>query len=325
MADSSLSIGVIGVGSMGKHHARVYSELAGATLIGVYDVNSEQAENIAVKYETEVLSMDELFTTADAVSIAVPTEYHYEVARSCIENGLSILVEKPLVAEVEKGEKLIELAEQNDVQIQVGHIERFNPAIEALADVIPQLNVTAVDANRLGPDPDREIKDTVVLDLMIHDVDIVLSLIDSDIASIQTAGNAGGRYAVSTLTFTDDTVASLTASRQTQQKVRELTITAADRYIKVDYLDQSIEIHRQSVPEFITDEGGVGYRHESVVEHPVIENIEPLKNELQSFLDAVAADETPTVSGTDGLKAVKIIQEINRQAFDTEEVNEAVQ
>lgn len=325
MTESSISVGVIGVGSMGQHHARVYSELADAILVGVYDVDSEQAETIAAEYGTEAMSIDELIERVDAVSIAVPTEYHYEIARRCIESGVSVLVEKPFVSEVEKGEELIELAEQYGVQIQVGHIERFNPAVEALSDIVPQLDMTAVDASRLGPDPGREIKDSVVSDLMIHDIDIVLSLIDSEIESIQTAGTAGGRYAASTLTFTDDTVATLTASRQTQQKIRELTITASDRLVKVDYLDQSIEIHRQSAPEFITDDGSVKYRHESIVEHPVVENIEPLKNELQSFLDAVVADETPAVSGTDGLKAVEIIQEIDQQAFGTEEPNETVQ
>ncbi|WP_280537350.1 Gfo/Idh/MocA family oxidoreductase [Halopenitus sp. POP-27] len=325
MTDSSLSVGVIGVGSMGQHHARVYSELANADLIGVSDVDPDRAEQIATEYGTDALSMDELIGAVDAVSIAVPTEYHYEVARKCIENGVSILVEKPFVSDVEEGEELIELAEQHGVQIQVGHIERFNPAVEALEEIVPHLEVTAVDARRLGPDPDREIDDSVVSDLMIHDVDIVLSLIDSDIDSIQTAGTAEGRYATSTLTFVDDTISSLTASRQTQQKVRELTITADDRYVKVDYLDQSIEIHRQSAPEFITDDGSMKYRHESIVEHPVVENIEPLKNELQSFLEAVAEDNTPPVSGTDGLEAVKIIQEIDEQAFSTEGPNETVQ
>lgn len=325
MTDSPLSVGVIGVGSMGQHHARIYSELANATLIGVYDVDSEQAEQTAIEYGTDAMAIDELIANVDAVSIAVPTEYHYEIARKCIENGVSILVEKPFTSEVEKGEELIELAEEYGVQIQVGHIERFNPAVEALADIVPQLDVTAVDANRLGPDPGREIKDTVVSDLMIHDIDIVLSLIDSEIESIQTAGTAGGQYAASTLTFTDDTVATLTASRQTQQKIRELTITASDRLVKVDYLDQSIEIHRQSAPEFITDDGSVKYRHESIVEHPVVENIEPLKNELQSFLEAVAEGDTPPVSGIDGLEAVKIVQQIDEQAFGTEESNETVQ
>lgn len=325
MTDSPLSVGVIGVGAMGQHHARVYSELAESTLIGVYDADSERAEQIAAEYGTDAISIDELIASADAVSIAVPTEYHYEIARRCIENGLSVLVEKPFVSNIKEGEKLIDLAEQRGVQIQVGHIERFNPAVEALADIVPQLDVTAVDANRLGPDPGRDIKDTVVSDLMIHDVDIVLSLIDAEIESIQTSGTAGGRYAASTLTFSDDTIASLTASRQTQKKVRELTITASDRFVKVDYLDQSIEIHRQSAPEFITDDGSVKYRHESIVEHPAVENVEPLKNELQSFLEAVTADETPVVSGADGLEAVRVIQEIDNQAFGTKEVNETVQ
>ncbi|MGQ4554927.1 Gfo/Idh/MocA family oxidoreductase [Halobellus sp. GM3] len=325
MSERPVPVGVIGVGSMGQHHARVYNELADATLVGVYDVDSERAKQIAAEYETDALSLDELITAVDAVSIAVPTEYHYDIARNCIESNISILVEKPFVSKAEEGKDLIELADQHGVQIQVGHIERFNPAVEALEEIVPQLDVTAVDARRLGPDPGREIKDTVVSDLMIHDVDIVSSLIDSDIASIQTAGTAEGRYAASTLTFADGTVASLTASRQTQQKIRELTITATDRYVKVDYLDQSIEIHRQSAPDFITDDGSVKYRHESIVENPVVENVEPLKNELQSFLEAVAADTTPSVSGTEGLEVVKIVQEIDEQAFGTEETNEALQ
>lgn len=320
MTDEPIRVGVIGVGNMGQHHARVYSELLEADLVGVHDVDSPQAEEIAGQYDTEVLSIEEMIATADAVSIAVPTQYHYEITRKCLESGLATLVEKPLVADIERGEELVDLVAQHDVPLQVGHIERFNPAIEALSGIVPQLDVVAIDARRLGPDPGREIQDTVVSDLMIHDLDVVTSLVDSDIDSIQATGTAEGRYATATLEFDDGIVASLTASRKTQQKVRELNITADDRLVKVDYLDQSIEIHRQSAPEFITDDGDVRYRHESIVERPVVDNVEPLKNELESFLNVVDTGDEPVVSGTDALQTLEYLHEIDSRAFDDSRV-----
>ncbi len=300
---------------MGQHHARVYSELSEADLIGIHDVDPARAKEVAEQYDTDVWPIDKLISKVDAVSIVVPTEYHYDIAKKCLERDVAVLSEKPLVADPERGEELVELAAERDLPLQVGHIERFNPAVETLAEIVPQLEIVAIEARRLGPDPGREIKDSVVADLMIHDLDVVLSLIDSDIESVQSIGAAEGSYGTSTISFSDGTVASLTASRKTQQKIRELTVTTEDRLIKVDYLDQSVEIHRQSAPEYITDDGDIRYRHESIIERPVVDNVEPLKNELRSFLETVKTGDEPVVTGAEGLDVLRWINKIDEQAF----------
>ena len=316
MSDTKpIDVGVIGVGAMGQHHARVYSELDAARLIGIADADRERAREIADEYGTEALNQTDLISNADAVSIAVPTPYHYDLAASCINNGTHLLIEKPLVEDPANGQKLIDGAKDAGVTLQVGHIERFNPVTETVQQIISDLEVISISARRLGPEPDRTIEDSAVTDLMIHDIDILCSLLDSDVANVEASGTADGRHATATIDFDSGVVGSLTASRVTQQKIRELTITAQSCYVEVDYIDQSVEIHRNSVPEYIKQNGDVRYRHESIVENPAVDTGEPLKYELQSFLDAAQNGHEPRVSGEDGMRALKLAQKVNRDAF----------
>ncbi|CAM2884535.1 Gfo/Idh/MocA family protein [Halobacterium salinarum] len=298
---------------MGRHHARVYSEIPESSLSGIYDVDDEQAAQVAAENGTKPRGLEELLTRVDAVSIAVPTIHHYEIAKQCIEHGVHVLVEKPFVDEQQQGEELIELAEENDVQIQVGHIERFNPAVVALKDIIPDIDIISVKAERLGPPLDRTMNDSVVKDLMIHDIDILLWLIDENVSSV-SALDSDEAYTTANFEFEDGSIGSLTASRVTQRKVRTLTITTHSCRIDVDYIDQSVEVYRHSLPEYIEENGDVRYRHESIVERPMVENEEPLKSELSSFIDSVRSNETPEVSGRDGLRAVEYVNKIEKMA-----------
>lgn len=307
--DEPLTAGVIGVGSMGQHHARIYNELPEATLVGVYDVDTEQATQIAEKNGTEALALDELLASVEVVSIAVPTAFHYEMATKAIDHGVHVLIEKPFVDDRDQGEELLAQADENDVIVQVGHIERFNPAVMALRDVVPDLDIISVDAKRLGPPIDRELGDTVVRDLMIHDIDILLWLIDAPVTSV-AAFDTDKAHTTANFEFDDGTVGSLTASRVTQRKVRELTITADSCHVEVDYIDQSVEIYRHSLPEYIEENGDIRYRHESIVERPIVKNAEPLKSELAAFIDAAQTGSMPTVSGQDGLRAVEYVEAI---------------
>jgi len=316
MVANEITAGVIGVGAMGRHHARVYNELCGYDLVGVADADEARAEDVAEEYSTTTAGTGGLIEQADAVTIAVPTPAHYELATRCIEAGTHMLIEKPFVQDEQKGRELIDRAEDAGVTLQVGHIERFNPVTETLQDIVPDLDVMAVKAERLGPQPDRQIADSAVTDLMIHDVDIIRTLLDAPVTEAAAMGNAGGRYAMASLAFENDVVARLTASRVTQRKVRELTITAEECYVTVDYIDQSVQIHRQSAPEFVDEDGGMRYRHESIVENPAVDTGEPLKFELRSFLDAVRHGREPRVTGEDGLAALELVQEINTKAFD---------
>ncbi|MFC7071758.1 Gfo/Idh/MocA family oxidoreductase [Halovenus rubra] len=314
-SNESITAGVIGVGAMGKHHARVYNELCGCDLVGVADADTEQAREIAGQYATDACEADKLITRADAVTIAVPTSYHYDLAKQCVDAGTHILVEKPLVEDEKKGQNLIDRADEANVTLQVGHIERFNPVTETLMDIVPDLNVISVKAERLGPQPDRTIEDSAVTDLMIHDIDVIRALLEAPVTEVLATGNAGGRYATATVEFKSGVIGRLTASRVTQRKVRELTITAEECYVTVDYIDQTVQIHRQSVPEYIAEDGGVRYKHESIVENPAVDTGEPLKNELESFIESVRTGHDPRVTGEDGLKSLKLVKEINRKAF----------
>jgi len=305
---------------MGRHHARVYRELPETELIGVADADTEAARAAANTYETAAMGMEELLDAVDAVSVAVPTPYHYETASQALDWGTHVLVEKPFVDSLDAGRRLIDRARERDLTLQVGHVERFNPAIRALADIVPDLNVIAVDARRLGPPLDRDLQASAVLDLMIHDLDVLLALIGDDATVTEAAGAADGQYVTATVDLDDGVVGSLTASRVTQQKVRELSITAESCQVHVDYISRSVQIHRHSIPEYIEENGDVRYRHENIVEHPTVDNGEPLKKELSSFAEAIEEGTEPVVTGEDGLEALKLAREIEDEATETKQV-----
>jgi predicted dehydrogenase len=322
--DERVSVGVVGVGTMGQHHARVYEALPEATLVGVTDADDERAADIAAQYGTVAYDFEELLDRVDAVTIAVPTQYHRDIASTCLEAGVDVLIEKPIARSVSEAEELIEIAAANDRILQVGHIERFNPAIEALQDFVDDLNIVSITAERLGPPPERRIDDSAVMDLMIHDIDIVLSLLDETPQTVTGAGVKQNRHATATMTFDSDTIAKLTASRLTQKKVRKLDIVAEECLVRVDYMSKDVEIHRQSRPEYITDDVDIHYRHESIVERPMVDSTEPLANELSAFIDAISNRTIPVVDGEDGLTALQLARHIDQfRVEDADSVDEA--
>lgn len=324
MNDERVSVGVVGVGTMGQHHARVYEALPEGILVGVTDADNERAADIAAQYGTVAYDFEELLNRVDAVTIAVPTQYHRDIASTCLEAGVDVLIEKPIASSVSEAEELIEIAAANDRILQVGHIERFNPAIEALQDFVDDLNIVSIAAERLGPPPERRIDDSAVMDLMIHDIDIVLSLLDETPQTVTGAGVKQNRHATATMTFDSDTVANLTASRLTQKKVRKLDVFAEECLVRVDYMSKDVEIHRQSRPEYITDEEDIHYRHESIVERPMVDSTEPLANELSAFIDAVSNRTTPVVDGEDGLTALQLARQIDQfRVEDADSVDKA--
>ncbi|WP_418280292.1 Gfo/Idh/MocA family oxidoreductase [Halorubrum sp. DTA98] len=308
----TVPVGVLGVGSMGRHHARVYAESADADLVGVSDVDEESAADVAAAYGTRAMSTEELLDAVEAVSVAVPSRYHLPVALEALEAGVHALVEKPLATTTADAEELVAAANAAGVVLQVGHIERFNPAVRTLSEFVDDLDLIAVDARRLGPPVDggRDVGDGVVLDLMIHDIDVIRSLVGSPVVDVSAAGSPDDQYVAATLGFENDVVGSLTASRVTQRKVRELTLTARDCQVTVDYIDRSIRIHRRTRPEFLVSDGDLRYRSEQVVERPTVDNGEPLKKELGAFLDAVRNGTDPVVSGRDGVKALALAHRV---------------
>jgi predicted dehydrogenase len=318
MCSGPVRAGVVGVGSMGENHARIYDELDATRLAGVFDADADRAASVADEYDTRALEFERLLDDVDLASIAVPTAYHYDVASSCIRHGVDILVEKPFVADPDEGRELVERADANDVTIQVGHVERFNPVVSTVRDLVEDLEVISVSARRLGPPPERDIEDTAVMDLMIHDIDVVLDLVDADLSTYDAVGAADGRYATATLAFDSGVVGHLTASRVTQEKVRELTLTARECRLKADYIDQTVEIHRSSTPEYLEHQGDVHYHHENVVERVTVDRQEPLKNELRSFVAAASNGEEPLVTAGEGLTVLEVTRGIDRAAAKTE-------
>jgi predicted dehydrogenase len=306
---------------MGKNHARVYRELPETTLEGVFDADTAQAREVAETYGTTSRSMADLLETVDVVSVAVPTRYHYDTVRECIDADVDVLVEKPFVEDPEQGRRLVQFAEERDVTLQVGHIERFNPAAQKLMEIVADLEVIAVDARRLGPPVDREIDDTAVMDLMIHDIDILTALVDEHVVSVDAIGNDDVRYAAANLQFDSGVVGQLTASRVTQEKERELTLSAESCRVKVDYIDQTIEINRQSTPDYVEEDGDVTYHHENVVEQVSVEKREPLKNELSAFVRSAAEGTEPVVTGEDGLRALRLTRTIEDLARERTSVH----
>ena len=313
---SDIRAGVIGVGSMGRHHARVYRELPNVELFAVADADTERAEGVADDYGARALSTEGVLTGADAVSVTVPTEYHYAVAKDAMDRGTHVLVEKPFVEDPDVGRDLIATAREAGLTLQVGHVERFNPAVRTVQDIVPELDVIAVDARRLGPPVDREIGDSAVLDLMIHDIDVVRSLVDGGVTDVDAFRSPDDPYVTASVQFDDGVVGTLTASRVTQDRVRQLSITARECQVNVDYMKQSVGIHRHSLPEYVERNGDVRYRNETVIERPTVDNGEPLKKELSAFVEAVETGAEPVVTGEDGLRALSIANRIDGTAAD---------
>lgn len=313
--DERIDVGVIGVGSMGQHHARVYDDLPAANLVGVHDVDENRAVGVADRYGASAVGLDELLDRVDAASVVVPTEYHYDVTTACLDEDVAALVEKPVVGDLEQGRELLSKAKRADVPVQAGHVERFNPAVQTLEELLADQSIVGIDSRRLGPPPERRIDDSAVFDLMIHDIDIVLSLLDEEPASVKSVGRRDNGHVSALLEFPSAPLVSLTASHLTQRKVRTLEVTAEECLIELDYIDQSIEIHRHSVPEYVTDGDGVRFRHESVVERLQVPSDEPLRAELESFLEVVASRDEPRVPLEDGLNAIEVAQQIELQGL----------
>ncbi|APE95089.1 oxidoreductase [Halodesulfurarchaeum formicicum] len=261
------------------------------------------------------MDRDELLEAVDVASVAVPTPHHYEAVAACIDHGVDVLVEKPFVDDLERGRELAARAREAGVTLQVGHIERFNPATQVLVEMVPDLDVVAIEIDRLGPPLDRDNEDNVVMDLMIHDLDILLSLIDDDVTSLSAVAH-DDRHATAQFKFENDSVATLTASRVTQQKIRQLSLTALSCRVNVDFISQSVEIHRRSFPEYVEADGDIRHRHESVVERPIVETGEPLKAELASFVEAAETGTEPVVTPEAALEVLALLQEIEADALE---------
>ena len=312
----TIRVGVIGVGRMGQRHCRVYSNMRKVQLTGICDENQPVGKRIADQYEIPFYaSIQELLDHVDAVSLATPTPLHYEHAMQCVERGIHVLIEKPIAETIEQAEVLAKTAEDCGLVVQIGHIERFNPAYIELKNVAETMGILAIDLRRLSAFEGSNKDVDVVLDLMIHDTNLILDLMKEEPVSVTAFGkkvySQNIDHATALLEFSNGVLATLTASRVTEQKVRMLDITFREAYLDCDLLNKSILVSRSTIGEYLNHNSrGVKYRQESVVERIFIPTYEPLLLQLQHFIDCINLNKTPDVSARDGLNALRLATQI---------------
>ncbi len=331
---SSIRVAVLGVGSLGQNHARIYKDLhqkGEIELIGVFDTNHEQAKSIAAKYGTIALNSLEEAASADALSIVTPTITHHQLAKSLLEKGKHLLIEKPMTDNVNEAAELVNLAKLQDCVLQVGHIERFNPVFNFLQKAVQEPRF--IESHRLSPYPARSMDIGVVLDLMIHDLDIVLTFVSSKVEHVDATGvrvlSPSEDIANARLRFSNGCVANLTASRVSPERMRKIRVfSGGDQpsYISLDYREQKgfhYRLAKKGEKEssllkkllvandssIVSQLGG-----KKVVREPVpIEHKEALKVELESFVKCVKEKQAPIVTGESAKQAIELALEITRQ------------
>lgn len=306
-------VAVIGVGYLGKFHARIYSQHPEVDLVGVVDTDLDQAREVASNYFTEPFTdYRQVIDQVDAVSIVVPTTHHFEVAMPFINAGVSILLEKPIAATVEQAEELVKTADQNSVILQIGHLERFNAGIVALSELVDTPRF--IEAHRLGEFTVRATDVDVVTDLMIHDIDIILSLTKSNVKNVSAVGSnvltneidiANAR-----LEFENGSVANVTASRVSNKKFRRIRVFAPDKYLAVDFNAQNVEVITKT--QKLPDQPFAGL-HREVLD---IQPVQPLDAEIDNFIDAVRGVKKSAVSGHDGLAALAVANLVKQRIYE---------
>jgi predicted dehydrogenase len=304
---ASIRAAVIGVGHLGRHHARLLSTLPGVTLSGIVDQNPERAKDIAAAHATSVIpDAGSLIGQVDAVVVATPTASHAQVAGPLLRAGVSVLVEKPMARSLAEADELIEAARAGHATLAVGHTERFNPAVAAARERLTAPRF--IEVHRLGTFPDRSLDIDVVFDLMIHDLDVILSIVGSPVAAIDAVGvpvlTPKIDIANVRLRFENGCIANLTASRISRDRTRKIRFFQPDSYVSVDYAAQELEVWRlvRPVAGLPGIEGGL----------VPVQQEEPLKRELEDFIDAVRTRRPPSVTGEDGRRALALAEDVTR-------------
>lgn len=303
-----IKIGVVGIGHLGSRHLKVYSELSEkCEVIGVCDLQAERTERIARQYGAPFITdYRKLIGNVDAVNICTPTESHYEIAKFFLENNVHTFIEKPITTTIEQADDLIAIAKKNDLRLQIGHIERFNSAFESIKHFTHK--PLFIECHRLNRFPNRSLDIGVVMDLMIHDIDIILGAIDSPIKDIQAIGvnvlTSLEDIASVRITFENGCVCNLTASRVSDEVMRKIRIFQKDTYISLDYVKQEAFIYKK--------------HKQQILKHSLpIEREEPLMKELEHFIDCVVENKKPLISGLEGREALKVALEISTKIWET--------
>jgi len=312
-----LRAGVIGVGAMGRNHVRVLSTLRQAELVGIADASAERATEVAGAYGVPAYTdYRRLLEQVDVVTIATPTVTHCELGLAALDAGVHALIEKPLASSPAEARRLCVRAEEKRLKLQVGHIERFNPAVRELPAILAGARLIALAARRLSPTV-RVVDVDVVLDLMIHDLDILCHLVGVEPIYVDAVGTSirgnGVDHAMAHLTFPGGVVGQLTASRMTAQKVRTLDAVVEGAHVELDYVSREVVIHRETVVGDSWRGNHVSYRQAGVLEKVFVPNAEPLQLEQEAFVACVREDTKSPVSGEEGLRAVELATRVQQQ------------
>ncbi|QQS37567.1 MAG: Gfo/Idh/MocA family oxidoreductase [Ignavibacteriales bacterium] len=327
----NLKTGVIGTGHLGKLHIKMFKQITNCELIGIFDSDLNHAKAAADEFDIRLFGkLDDLLNEVEAVSIAATTTAHYELAKLCLLKNIDVFIEKPITATISQAEELVAIAADKKKILQVGHIERFNPALLSLEKYIVQ--PMFIQTDRLAQFNPRGTDVAVVLDLMIHDIDIILSLVKSDVINVEASGVAVVSdtldIANARLQFANGAVANVTASRISQKKMRKMRIFQRDNYISLDFVTGVSEVYRLlPVSEYVDSsfisfgEIGIGEKKKRLVyEQPEMKEVNALKYELELFVNTVLNKHKPVVSGEDGLRALKVAEIIIQKIEESQKL-----
>ena len=312
-----LKIGVFGVGHLGKFHLNNWKTISEAELVGFYDPDNATAKNVADQYQlTRFSDADALIDASDAIDIVAPTDSHFGLCENAIKKGKHVFVEKPLANTMEEAQQLVKLAQESGIKLQVGHVERFNPAFLAIKDM--QLNPMFIEVHRLAQFNPRGTEVSVILDLMIHDIDIILSIVKSDVKSISASGvgvmTETPDIANVRIEFHNGCVANLTSSRISMKKMRKMRIFQKDAYIGIDFLNKKTEIIKLKDPAdtnvFAFDIETPNGKKTIAVANPPVQEINAIGRELEEFKNAILNNTRPVVSEIDGMMAMDVAHQI---------------
>lgn len=320
----NIKVAVIGAGMMGKNHMKTYKSLNGVELVGVYDIFPEAAKAAAETFGIRAFSsMEEVAENVDAVSVVTTSVTHADVGEFFLNKGIHCMMEKPLACTEEECQRLISASAKNNVVLLVGHIERFNPAVEQMGKLLSDTSkIRSLTAQRMSAASGRITDVDVSMDLMIHDVEVIQSLVKSPVVNIQAASvktkesPMGKDYITALLEFENGATANITASRITQARVRTLTVTTDTNYIDMDFINQSINVHSQGRMPYVNPENipeWMNYGLKGSVEQLFIPTNQPLSAELNHFLSCVRGEATPRITGQNALDALRVIWKIQEK------------
>jgi predicted dehydrogenase len=312
-----LKIGIFGVGHLGKFHLNNWKEIPGTEVVGFYDPNDDTAKEVSEKYQLpRFLDADMLIDVCDAIDVVAPTNYHFEMCEKAIKKGKHVFVEKPLANTMDEARQLVKLAKESGIKFQVGHVERFNPAFLAIKDM--HLNPMFIEVHRLAQFNPRGTEVSVILDLMIHDIDIILSVVKSDVKNISASGvgvmTETPDIANVRIEFHNGCVANLTSSRISMKKMRKIRLFQKDSYIGIDFLNKKTEIIKLKEPQdsnvFAFDIETPSGKKTIAMANPIVPEVNAIKEELTAFKNAILNNTKTVVSEMDGLMAMDVAHQI---------------